>query len=276
MAITNYDGIIASRGAGKGEDIFCIKGAAGGVTGNWFAYMKASGFPSSVVHTAATSGGKLMTSTDICATPLSPTTGDSKYLLAFGGGVVGGIEVAALCVADVLWAGGSIQVGSSSTQTINSIALNRCTDGVGVMIGVNVATALTTASTMTIWYTDSDDNATLTNVVLSTAGIARMLPSGYLFTPLVAGDRGVKSIQSVQVQTAQTAGAVDIMLFKPITIIPTVAMNSWVEKDMTAQIDGLYQLAQDSSNYTACLQVFGFTNGSTARAVQYQVRTCAG
>ena len=135
------------------------------------------------------------------------------------------------------------------------------------------ATAITTACTMTVWYTDSGDTATSVNVVLPVSAPGRMSPTGYLGVPI---PNGIKSIQSCQVQTAQTAGAVDLTIFRPLDFVPTVAANNWVERDMTAQIDGIMPLDMDTSLTCGCIAAVALQGGTTNRPVTGMIRTVAG
>ena len=276
MAITNYDGIIASRAGGKADDQYYTKtGAIGGVTLNWYSFIKAAGAPASAVYGNATAAGTLMTATMAGSIPLLPTTGsDKKYLLTFAG-MIPGNEINVLGLVDVLWAGAGIQCNSSSTCAVNSGALTRSTSGRFNQLGVMVSTAIgATATTATIWYTDAGDNATNITVVIASAGSqGRFLPAGQLGVPL---PNGIKSIQSAQIQTAQGAGAIDLMIFKPLAFIPTIAASIWVERDMTAQIDGILELGIDSSSNPGCLALVAFTQGTTARGCSGMIRTCAG
>jgi hypothetical protein len=88
--------------------------------------------------------------------------------------------------------------------------------------------------------------------------------------------KGIKSIQSAQAQTAQTAGVVDLLIFKVYDVIPGISQYTWVEKDMTAQIDGLKIMDLDSSNNPGFFAVFAFAGGTTGRQFSYQVKTVAG
>jgi len=131
-----------------------------------------------------------------------------------------------------------------------------------------------TASTMTIFYTDAGDTATTVDVVLSTVGTqGRCLPSGQLFVNI---PNGVKSINSVQVQTAAGAGGYDLCIVKPVSFQPTVAINTWVERDLSVNIDGIALLDKDASNAPSYLAVVAFTQGTTARGMVGMIRTCAG
>lgn len=277
MAITNYDGIIAARAAGKGDDRFFQKASVAGTVAAgafWQSYLKGGGSPPAAVYGAATAGGSIMTATSVGAIPLNPaTTGDAKYLLTMAAGAVGGAEVTIVGLVDVLWAGGAFQVNSSATHAVNSPALTRSTSGKFNMLGVVTATAITTAATMTVWYTDSGDTATSVAVVLPVSSPARMSPTGYLGVPI---PNGIKSIQSCQIQTAQTAGAVDISIFRTLDFVPTVAANNWVERDMTAQIDGIMPLDMDTSLQCGCLAAVVLQGGTTNRPVTGMIRTVAG
>jgi hypothetical protein len=275
MAITNYDGIITARSGGGADDRIFYKAAAGNtVAGNWNCHIKAGGSPASAAYAAATAGGVNMNCSDVGAIPMTAATaGGAKYLLTFAAGGIPGVEVGAVGLIDVLWAGAGIQMGSSATNTINAVPV-RSTSGVYNKLAVMVSTALTTAATVTVWYTDSGGTATSVDVVVATAGgQGRMLPSGQLFPNI---PNGIKSIQSCQVQTAQTAGAVDLMIVKPLDMIPAVTSYTWVERDMTAQIDGIMTLDIDSSNVPGCLAVVSLLNAATARPITGMIRTVRG
>jgi len=275
MTISNYDGIIAARGAGKGDDVFCQKSSVAWVAGNWHSYLMVSGNQASATYAAATSGGAVLSNTMTGAIPFkAATAGDSKYLLSWGAGGIAGPEAGAFGLLDVLWAGSSFVLTNNSTQAINSPALTRSTDGRYNNLGVMIRGTLSTANTVTIWYTDAGGTATSINVVISTAGASgRMLPSGYLGVPI---PNGIKSIQSAQAQTAQTAGIIDLMIFKVLDLIPAIGQYTWVEKDLTAQIDGLCQLDIDTSNCPGYLAPVVLAAGATGRPITFMVKTCAG
>jgi len=275
MAITNYDGIISARAGGGADDRMFYKAAAATpVAANWVCHIKSAGNPASAAYAAASAAGAVMNSSSVGAIPLTAaTSGGSKYLLTFAAGAIAGAEVGVVGLVDVLWAGAGIQTGSSATVTVNG-APSRSTDGVYNKIGVMISTVLTTAATMTIWYTDAGGTATSVDVVIATAGAqGRMLPAAQLYpnTP-----NGVKSIQSCQIQTAVTTGAVDIMIFRPLDFIPTVTSYTWVERDMTAQIDGIMKLDTDSSATPGCLTLVSLHSGTTGRAVTGMIRTVRG
>jgi hypothetical protein len=278
MAITNYDGIIQSRAAGKADDPLIQKlGTVAGSLGAWYNYIKYPGTPTSVVDFSnASAAGSRLTATNAGAIKLRPaTSGDSKYLLTVGVGGLSAAEMGAIGVIEVLWAGGQIQTASSSTVTVNSATVLNSTMWRDHKIGVSISTVLTTATTMTIWFEDAGGTATSIDVVLATAGgQGRMMPNLRMD---VGTPNGVQKITSVQVQTAQTAGAVDIFIFKPLAIVPTIAANTWVERDMTAQIDGIVKLDIDTtSGEGPFLALVGLNAGTTVRGPMVQLRTCAG
>jgi hypothetical protein len=278
MAITNYDGIILSRAAGKADDPLIQKlGTVVGVAGNWYSYMKFPGTPTSVVaYGNASAGGSRLTATDAGAIPVkAATSGDSKYLLTVGVGSLSAAEMGAIGLVEVLWAGGQVQMGSSSTVTVNNTTVLNSTAWKTHEIGVMISTILTTASTMVINYVDGGGTATSINCVIATAGgQGRLMPNLRMG---VGCPNGVKQITSVQCQTAQTAGAVDLFIFKPLAIVPTIAANAWVERDMTAQIDGILKLDIDTtSGEGPFLSIVGLNSGSTVRGPMVQLRMCAG
>lgn len=274
MAITNYDGIIAARGAGKGDDRFCVKSSNAWTAGVWYIHTMVGGNMGSATYIAASVGGAVMSDTMAGATPMSSATaGDSKYLLSWGAGAVAGPEAGAFALIDLLWAGSSFVLTASGTIAINSPTLSRSSLGVNNQLGVMIRTAVTTANTMTILYTDAGGTATSVNVTIPVGTSGRMSPTGYLAVPI---PNGIRSIQSANAQSAQTAGVVDLMIFKVLDVIPAIGQYTWVEKDMTAQIDGLVKLDLDSSYNPGFLTPVVLGAGTTGRPFCYMVKTCAG
>lgn len=275
MTITNYDGIIAARAAGKGDDYFCQKSSVGWIAGSWHSYVMSSGNQASATYAAASAGGSILSDTMVGAIPVKAcTAGDSKYLLSWGAGAVAGPEAGAFGLIDILWAGSSFPLQVATTNAINSPALTRSTNGRYNSLGVMIRTTLSTAATVVISYTDAGGTATSINVVISTAGASgRLLPSGYLGVPI---PNGIKGILSAQAQTSQTNGVIDFMIFKVLDIIPAIGQYTWVEKDMTAQIDGLTLLDIDSSLNPGYLSPVVLAAGTTGRPISFMIKTVAG
>lgn len=125
-------------------------------------------------------------------------------------------------LADVLWVNSGIVSATTTAQSITQPTLPArdnfgTTDGHGVMAGLLVTTATTNGSAITnttISYTNSD------NVSGKTATISSFPATAVLgtFVPfqLAAGDRGIRSIQSITLGTSYGTGAVSLMCLNPL------------------------------------------------------------
>ena len=280
--ITNYDGIIAARAGGKGEDVApCKTTAFGGVSGVWYSAFRVAGLPPSI-SPANIPGGSVMNDLSTGAIAITkPTSPDKKYLLTFGGSV-SNANLSVLLLVDLLVAAANISANSTSAQTVNTSALTRYTDGKGVMMIMCVTTALgTTASNVTISYTNqggTSGRSTGAVAMTTSAAANRLQPSVGIspFIPLQSGDYGVQSVQTVTFSAAMGAGVLDIYLFKSLAILPTIGASLYVERDSTIQIDGLTELVTESGGECGCLGMFVLTSGTSTGTLQAFLRMCAG
>lgn len=115
-----------------------------------------------------------------------------------------------------------IAMNSTGDKTINSTALTRYTDGVGVEVYLEVTTAgTTTAPTLTMSsYTNQDGTATRAGgaITFPTATLNANALVGPL--PLQAGDTGVRSVEKLNVSVAGGgSGVVNVILVKHIATI---------------------------------------------------------
>lgn len=115
---------------------------------------------------------------------------------------------------------GGLVGNTTGAQTTNlpTAALTRYTDGVGVMIGLHIHTALgSTDSNVTISYTNQAGTSGRTATVHF---IDTPSASFFYWACLQAGDSGAKSVESVTLSASTlTAGAFGVVLFKPIQLI---------------------------------------------------------
>jgi hypothetical protein len=283
-AITNYDGIIASRAGGKGRDCMAFTTATlGGVTTVWYYDSHIAGMPGSLSHTGIP-GGQLNHSQTTGAFPIGDAAaGEEKYLLTAGIGVSNANAAVAMLV-DYLWEASGISATINTSQTVNSTALGRYsgTDAAGNMIINECAVAHgATAQNLTVTYTNSAGTAARsTGAVASVASIAVNRLNTYTgfgpFMPLAAGDVGVRSIETAQYSAANSAGSDHLAIVRPVLLMPTVAVNTFVERDSTVQIDGLTQLVKDSSERSACLRWLFLTTGTGTFTYSSLLRTCRG
>jgi len=225
MAITTYSGLVAALAAG--EKIGILKSTVISQTaGRYCSLFRAAGRPGAASN--ATSGaGNTCDRTTAGAIPWSnPTGGNTAYLGAWQilSTLSSGLEL-----ADRLVETSGLDGTVTGAQTVNSVALpSRATGGDGVELWLECYTALgsTAQTTVTASYTDQAGNtghtATLIGGVPATLTAGQMVPFA-----LVAGDTGVRSVQSVTLGgSTGTAGNFGITLLKRFGAIQTLANST--------------------------------------------------
>lgn len=259
----------ASEVAGAaGRSVSILKvGAAMEAIGVLHSHHAASGFPGAwAPGTPGLTGAVLDNSFGGCL-PFANAGSGGIYLTGFSGSmsVAGGVWL-----VDLLWYASGLSVTTTTAQTVNSITfpardLNGSTNGEGVEFGLLVTTATTNAGAVTnttASYTDSDGNSGATATIASfpaTAVAGTVVPF-----QLAAGDKGVRSIQSVTLGTSYAPSGTPVVLivaFRRIAFIPVPVANT----GQSAQFAGnpgvrLY----DGS----CLHIWQLPTATTATTVQ--------
>lgn len=203
----------------------------------------------SVALTKATTGAQL---------PGIPDTGDQfVQVTTLGHQTPGGISAGLPMITDRLVHSGGLRADITTEQTTNlpTAALPRYTDGIGVMIALDVYSATGGGgTTVTARYTNQDGVAgRVTQVVVwpASAPIGRR----YIL-PLQNGDTGVRSVEGVTFAGSTTdAGNVGVTLFKPLGWSHGNMMHGgaqWGEA-MAALYGGLFQVHND-----ACIEFLSF------------------
>jgi hypothetical protein len=186
----------------------------------------APGFPGAGATPAAGMAGEAITSLGGCIQPGNPVSGNQYLAQAYCASAAG---IGTILICDRLWQNSGIAVTTTTSQTINSVAwpardINGSTNGEGVYIGIEVRTATTNGSavgTSTMSYTNSDGTAGRT----ATLGIsfpATSTAGTFIIFALQAGDKGVRSVQSITLATSYGGGAIHLVAFR---ILSFVGMN---------------------------------------------------
>lgn len=281
-AITTYDGIIAARCGGNGQDVTMFKPSVTTVGSAWHTLSSvAGGVPDAMSYTGI-SGGAVMTRANQGAWSLgmsNPGGSNKKYLLTLGWAAAQQINM--LILADLLVAASGISCNSgSSPYTINTTALTRYTSGAGVMITFEVTTQLSaTADNINIsaYHNQAGTGSRATGAIALTTSaiVGRLLPiTAGPFVPLQAGDYGVQSVETITMSGANT-GVVCLHLYFPLAFCPGVGANTYTERDSTVQIDGITELVTASSSL-GCLTVYILPNTTTSGIIHMFLRTCEG
>lgn len=168
-------------------------------------------------------------------TPVVPTSATAGCIQTFGVGasgkelkLVGGVARlhtagGAIMLADRLshQAGLSGTVNSAQTTNLPTAALTRFTDGEGVMAMLTIYTTIgTTATTVTVSYTNQAGTAGRTSPPQNIGTAANGTQGRGIAIPLAAGDTGIRSVESVTLAaTTGTVGNFGVTLYKPLAYI---------------------------------------------------------
>lgn len=162
----------------------------------------------------------------------------------------------------------SIEDGNTDPQVMtNSVTLPRWTDGKGVMMMPVTISSRTGGQTFTVTYTNSDgvanrisqtvtQNAIASPGTITTSATASSNATSDPFIPLQDGDSGVRSIESVQMNGADT-GFFALILVKPIADIVIRGIDAPYDKDFLIFANELNIIPND-----AFISMVALPNGS--------------
>lgn len=280
--IVDYDGIINARANGKAFDVFGAKASLTTVASVWSSLHRASGLPTAMTFSNIP-GGSVMGSANAGALSLglvTPGGSDKKYLLSFGLASTSALNWGLL--VDVLVMAGNINANVNTSQTVSTSALTRYTTGAGVLMTLEVTTALgASASNVTVTYTNqAGTGSRSTGAIAMTASaiVGRLQPQALVAPciPFAAGDYGVRSIDSIIFSAAMGAGVLAASLYKPVMAVPGISANAFIEQDSTVKIDGIFEMVEGSSSEIGCLGLLVNPNGASSGVASFMVRTCDG
>lgn len=232
----------AGLGAYTGYPVGFMKtGTAADAVGYWYCTSKDGGFPGAWAVGTPGINGRVTdgtTSTDNGCIPVrNPATG-ANYLTELQ--MASSVNHTHLFF-DVLWVNSGIAITTTTAQSITSPALpardvNGTTNGEGCMIAILCTAAVglaAVASNATVSYTNSDGTAgrtaTLTAIVGSQAPATPVIGTLIWFN-LAAGDKGVRSIQSITLGTSWVSGSISLMICRDIATIGTTIPNVSAQK----------------------------------------------
>lgn len=226
MAIGTLDQLTA--GLLAPEDVLKTS-TTGEAAGELFSPFYTAGWPgAAVAPSPGVNGAALTTYAGQIPFPAA-VAGQNVYL----GGVDAcqGGSVGEIWLCDRLWHNSGLTVTTTGAQAFTTPTWPSrdsagSTNGTGLRIGIEVSTATTNAgaiSNMTASYTDEAGNAGNTATVTSFPATA--VAGQFSVFNLAAGDRGVRSIQSVSFGTSLATGTVHIVVFRVLARIPVPTAN---------------------------------------------------
>jgi len=219
-----------------GFPIYFFKvGATSEAAGLLYGFAKDTGLPGAwVPGTPGLNGDALSCNTAADATiagaPLLTDPASGNYFLtnyATSVTVLGTTQL-----YDLIWYNTGLVVTTTTAQNITLPALpSRDQYGTNNGEGWNAAIYVTTATTngsaitnTTLSYTDSDGNAGNTATMASFPATA--VAGAFIPFRLAAGDRGIKDIASITLGTSYVTGAISLILYRPIAIVPNTVVNN--------------------------------------------------
>jgi hypothetical protein len=197
-------------------------GTASEAIGVWYSHSKDTGFPGAWATGTPGINGRVTDGTTAadngCLIIKTPASGNN-YLKSY---VVSSTVAHNHWLFDVLWVNTGITVTTTTAQAITTPTfpardLEGTTNGLGFMVGILVTTATTNAGAITnttLSYTNSDGTAGRTATIASFPATA--VAGTVVWFQLAAGDKGVRSIQSVTLGTSYGGGAISLIVAIPV------------------------------------------------------------
>jgi len=201
---------------------------------------------------ATPTSGAIPDKTTTGAIPFTAATGGrDKWLIqaAFSSLVAG-----QWILYDRLFHIGGLSGASTSAQSVQgspaSPALTRNTGGDGNIAFYEIYSAIgTTSTTLTMNYVDQDGNSASSNINIGGTGFREVTRAQRI--PLAAGDRGIRSVNTVQLTaTTATAGNFGITIAKPLAFVPVGSAGAGGWRDYSTGLPGIPAIDPD-----ACLSL---------------------
>lgn len=227
----------AGKGAYDGFPVAFMKtGTAPEAISNWYCTSKDAGFPGAWSPGTPGVNGRVTdgtTSADNGCIPIKNPSIGANYLTEI---TMGASVNHSHLFFDVLWVNSGIVVTTTTAQAIAMPSLpardvNGLTDGEGCMIGLLFTAAATNAAAIastTISYTNSEGVAGRVATLSAIAGSqipATPVIGTLIWFNLQAGDKGVRSIQSITLGTSLVTGSVSLFIARDLANIGTSLPN---------------------------------------------------
>jgi hypothetical protein len=226
VAISTLDQLVA----GLLAPVDVLKASATGeAAGELWSPFYTAGWPGAAAAPSPGINGAALTSYTGQLDFPAAVTGENTYLAGLDACQAGG--VGEIWVCDRLWHNSGLTVTTTGAQAITTPAFpardsSGSTAGIGLRLGIEVSTATTNGgaiTNMTASYTDEAGNSGNTATVTSFPATA--VAGHFSVFNLAAGDRGLRSVQSVTFGTSLAAGAVHMVVFRVLAKIPVLTAN---------------------------------------------------
>lgn len=242
--------------------------AASEGAGLWYSTSKDAGTPGAWAVGTPGVTGRATDGTDAAdagCIRLPNAASGNNYLVGFS---AGSTILAEPHLVDVLWVNSGLVVTTTTAQAVNSVAFpardrDGTANGIGCWVGILVVTATTNAGAVTnttLDYTNSSGVAGRTATMASFPATA--VAGNVTWFQLQAGDEGVQSIQNITLGTSYAAGAISLIVARPLASAPISVINTGSKGD-TGRGTILYS--------GVCLQLFEIQTATTLHTVTAKV-----
>jgi len=235
----------AGLGAYNGYSVPFMKlGTAAEAVGFWYCTSKDAGFPGAWAPGTPGINGRVTDGTaagDAGCIPIKNPAVGANFLTEL---IMGTSVIHSNLFFDVLWVNSGINVTTTTAQAIVTPTLpardvNGVTNGEGCMIGLLFVAAATNAAAIansTVSYTNSDGVAGRTATLAN--GNGAQIPATPVIGTIVwffmqAGDKGVRSIESITLGTSLVTGTVSLLIARDIASIGTFIANAQVQRALS-------------------------------------------
>jgi hypothetical protein len=254
MALADFDAYVAALKLNRAADFqtASISAAVGRSMAMWRFLV-----PTPAIPTASVALNK----TSDCAIGPIPDATSNKLQIIGGRFSTPTLAGATLVAIDLLNHSGGLDGTVTTEQTTNlpTAALTRHTGGDGVFIGIVLyVTVGTTATTISVRYTNQAGTANRVSTITSFGGTNFNAGSRLIQIPLQAGDTGVRSVEGVTVAaTTGTAGNFGVCLFKPLMNFSLDSTTGTMPIDAVSSGGMIGSMAEFDDD--ACLTFMAFT-----------------
>lgn len=250
---TSRDDIINEVTANGKQDLwnfYKVAPAAAEAAGVWQSLWKGVGNPGAGSDPAASTGTAYDTdagSSTAGAIWFPDRSTDQRHLLSFGACAT---QNCTLMLYDRLVGVSGISTATTGNKTVSSTALTRYTGTSATLneVWLEVTTATTTTAPVVNLnsYTTADGSTGQTGGNVTFPAAATDLHS-MIQVPLNASKQGVRSIEiGLNVATASAAGAVNVLIIRPLARIPLLA-NVWNEVSFLDDVMGLPRIYDNAT-----------------------------
>lgn len=152
---------------------------------------------------------------------------------------------------------------TTTAQTVTGLSVTRYTgsESVGNEIWLEIWTIIgTTATTVTVEYTNQDGTTGKTSQAVAIGGTGRREATRIIKVPLAAGDTGVRAVTNIDLLASTgTAGDIGVVIARPLAACPIANAGSGVICDFVTAIPTYIECKED-----ACIDTILFANTTTS------------